>query len=34
MTGEQVQELVGHLVATPPAVVARVRHALQVPSAK
>ncbi len=34
MTGEEVQELVGHLVATPPAIVARVRHALEAPSAK
>lgn len=34
MTGEQVQELVGHLVATPPAIVARVRHALEAPAAK
>jgi tripartite-type tricarboxylate transporter receptor subunit TctC len=34
MTGEEVQELVGHLAATPPAVVARVRHALEAPAAK
>ena len=34
MTGEQVQELVGHLVATPQPIVARVRHALEAPSAK
>jgi tripartite-type tricarboxylate transporter receptor subunit TctC len=34
MTGEEVQALVGELAKTPPAIVARVRAALDVPAAK
>jgi tripartite-type tricarboxylate transporter receptor subunit TctC len=34
MTGEEVQDLIGQLAATPPDIVARVHHALDVPAAK